>query len=227
MSRGNLGAVRVLQRLAPAGRLQFVEADLGDLSAVERLFARNHFDAVMHFAAVAFVGESVEQPLQYYHNITANTLTLLEAMQRHAVKRLIYSSTCATYGEPDTMPITEDTPQVRVGHTDVIGPTPPFQAASEACALCLRMAVPGSPALRWCSLADAGASGGPAAAADQPLWPVQEDGGGHDPGLFESQPGHRVCAATVRSGQCGQAAPGGRVVTAVCRPASRHKHTHV
>ncbi|GAQ92681.1 UDP-glucose 4-epimerase [Klebsormidium nitens] len=111
LSRGNLGAVRVLQRLAPAARLQFVEADLGDLPAVERLFARNHFDAVMHFAAVAFVGESVEQPLQYYHNITANTLTLLEAVQRHGVKRIIYSSTCATYGEPDTMPITEDTPQ--------------------------------------------------------------------------------------------------------------------
>jgi UDP-glucose 4-epimerase len=112
LSRGNYGAVRVLERLAPPQRLQFVQADLGDLAAVERLFARNHFDAVMHFAAVAFVGESVESPLQYYHNITANTLTVLEAMKRHGVRQLIYSSTCATYGEPEVMPITEDTPQV-------------------------------------------------------------------------------------------------------------------
>ncbi|XP_026395001.1 UDP-arabinose 4-epimerase 1-like isoform X4 [Papaver somniferum] len=68
----------------------------------------------MHFAAVAYVGESTLEPLRYYHNITSNTLVVLEAMAAHGVKTLIYSSTCATYGEPLKMPITEDTPQIPI-----------------------------------------------------------------------------------------------------------------
>ncbi|XP_047327254.1 UDP-arabinose 4-epimerase 1-like isoform X2 [Impatiens glandulifera] len=68
----------------------------------------------MHFAAVAYVGESTLDPLKYYHNITSNTLVVLEAMATHGVKTLIYSSTCATYGEPDKMPITESTTQVPI-----------------------------------------------------------------------------------------------------------------
>lgn len=115
LSRGNLGAVKVLQGLFPqTGRLQFIYADLGDPAAVEKIFSENAFDAVMHFAAVAYVGESTLYPLKYYHNITSNTLGVLEAMARHKVKKLIYSSTCATYGEPEKMPITEDTPQVKL-----------------------------------------------------------------------------------------------------------------
>ncbi|CAN7091403.1 putative UDP-arabinose 4-epimerase 4 isoform X1 [Brassica rapa] len=115
LSRGNLGAVKVLQGLFPqTGRLQFIYADLGDPAAVEKIFSENAFDAVMHFAAVAYVGESTLYPLKYYHNITSNTLGVLEAMARHKVKKLIYSSTCATYGEPEKMPITEDTPQVPI-----------------------------------------------------------------------------------------------------------------
>lgn len=112
LSRGNLGAVKILQELFPEpGRLQFIYADLGDAKAVNRIFSENAFDAVMHFAAVAYVGESTLEPLRYYHNITSNTLTVLEAMAARNVKTLIYSSTCATYGEPDKMPITEKTPQ--------------------------------------------------------------------------------------------------------------------
>ncbi|CAM0902845.1 unnamed protein product [Alopecurus aequalis] len=115
LSRGNMGAVRVLQRLFPEpGRLQFIYTDLGDAKAVNKMFSENAFDAVMHFAAVAYVGESTQEPLRYYHNITSNTLTVLEAMASHNVKTLIYSSTCATYGEPDTMPITETTPQIPI-----------------------------------------------------------------------------------------------------------------
>ncbi|KAI4368046.1 hypothetical protein MLD38_016655 [Melastoma candidum] len=115
LSRGNLGAVRVLQELFPEpGRLQFIYADLGDAKAVNRIFSQNAFDAVMHFAAVAYVGESTMEPLRYYHNITSNTLVVLEAMAAHGVKTLIYSSTCATYGEPEKMPITESTPQVPI-----------------------------------------------------------------------------------------------------------------
>ncbi|KAK8966654.1 putative UDP-arabinose 4-epimerase 3 [Platanthera guangdongensis] len=112
LSRGNIGAIKILKGLFPEpGRLQFIFADLGDAKAVNRIFAQNAFDAVMHFAAVAYVGESTLEPLRYYHNITANTLVILEAMARHDVKTLIYSSTCATYGEPEKMPITEMTPQ--------------------------------------------------------------------------------------------------------------------
>lgn len=112
LSRGNIGAIKVLQERFPEpGRLQFIYADLGDAKAVKRIFAENAIDAVMHFAAVAYVGESTLEPLRYYHNITSNTLTVLEAMAAYDVKTLIYSSTCATYGEPEKMPITEETPQ--------------------------------------------------------------------------------------------------------------------
>ncbi|KAL6144108.1 hypothetical protein ACLB2K_054803 [Fragaria x ananassa] len=115
LSRGNIGAVRILQQLFPeSGRLQFIKADLGDAKAVNKIFSENAFDAVMHFAAVAYVGESTLEPLRYYHNITSNTLLVLEAMAAHNVKTLIYSSTCATYGEPKTMPITEETEQVPI-----------------------------------------------------------------------------------------------------------------
>ncbi|KAL6546261.1 UDP-arabinose 4-epimerase 1 [Orobanche minor] len=115
LSRGNLGAISVLQKLFPdSGRLQFIYADLGDAKAVHRIFAENAFDAVMHFAAVAYVGESTLDPLKYYHNITSNTLIVLEAMAAHGVNTLIYSSTCATYGEPEKMPITEVTPQLPI-----------------------------------------------------------------------------------------------------------------
>jgi UDP-arabinose 4-epimerase len=112
LSRGNIGAVKILQELFPEpGRLQFIYADLGDPKAVNKIFEENAFDAVMHFAAVAYVGESTLDPLKYYHNITSNTLGVLEAMATHNVRTLIYSSTCATYGEPEKMPITEETPQ--------------------------------------------------------------------------------------------------------------------
>ncbi|KAH6837399.1 Rossmann-fold superfamily protein, partial [Perilla frutescens var. hirtella] len=115
LSRGNIGAVKVLQELFPEpGRLQFIYADLGDAAVVNKIFKENAFDAVMHFAAVAYVGESTAEPLRYYHNITSNTLLIVKAMAARGVKTLIYSSTCATYGEPDKMPITEDTPQLPI-----------------------------------------------------------------------------------------------------------------
>lgn len=120
LSRGNAGAVRVLREHAPKrGRLRFDYVDLADEAAVRRIF-RDHrkrgtpVDVVMHFAAVAFVGESVANPLQYYTNITSNTVTLLRAMRGEGVHKLVYSSTCATYGNPVSMPITEETPTVPI-----------------------------------------------------------------------------------------------------------------
>ncbi|EYU42844.1 hypothetical protein ABFS82_13G010100 [Erythranthe guttata] len=115
LSRGNMGAVKILQENFPeAGRLQFIYADLGDAASVNKIFSENAFDAVMHFAAVAYVGESTAEPLRYYHNITSNTLIIVKAMAAHGVKTLIYSSTCATYGEPKTMPIVENTTQLPI-----------------------------------------------------------------------------------------------------------------
>ncbi|GKC47250.1 UDP-arabinose 4-epimerase 1-like protein, partial [Tanacetum coccineum] len=81
---------------------------------VNKIFPKNAFDVVIHFAIVAYIGESTIDPLKYYHNITSNTLGIMEAMATHNVNKLIYSSTCATYGEPEKMPITEVTPQVPI-----------------------------------------------------------------------------------------------------------------
>jgi UDP-glucose-4-epimerase GalE len=87
------------------------EGDIADGARLDAVFARHRIDAVMHFAALAYVGESVEQPALYYRNNVGGTLELLEAMRRAGVKRLVFSSTCATYGVPERMPITEDLPQ--------------------------------------------------------------------------------------------------------------------
>lgn len=86
----------------------FVEGDCGDPAVLERVFSAYPITAVMHFAAYAYVGESVVDPQKYYLNNVAMTLRLLEVMMRHDVKRFIFSSSCATYGEPETMPITEE-----------------------------------------------------------------------------------------------------------------------
>jgi UDP-glucose-4-epimerase GalE len=85
--------------------------DIGDAAKLDTVFARHRIDAVMHFAALAYVGESVDEPALYYRNNVGGTLELLEAMRRAGVGLLVFSSTCATYGVPERMPITEDLPQ--------------------------------------------------------------------------------------------------------------------
>lgn len=90
---------------------EFAELDLSQTEELARLMRDHDVGAVMHFAALAYVGESVEQPLRYYENNVGGTLSLLKAMDTAGVKRLVFSSTCATYGIPETLPITEDTPQ--------------------------------------------------------------------------------------------------------------------
>jgi len=92
----------------PEGRL--VRGDLCDPSALERLFAENRFDAVLHFASFIQVGESVTAPLKYYRNNVANTLNLLAAMEKAEVKRFVFSSTAAVYGTPVEVPIGEEAP---------------------------------------------------------------------------------------------------------------------
>jgi len=90
---------------------QMEHGDLNHRLQIEALFSKYHFEAVMHFAAYAYVGESVENPAKYYRNNVAGTLNLLEAMVANDVKRIVFSSTCATYGEPECIPIAETHPQ--------------------------------------------------------------------------------------------------------------------
>ncbi len=98
-------------RAAVDKRAAFVQADMNDTDVLERALREFEVEGVMHFAALAYVGESVEHPLEYYHRNTAGTVSLLRAMQAAGVRKLVFSSTCATYGEPDTMPIVETMPQ--------------------------------------------------------------------------------------------------------------------
>ena len=89
----------------------FVQGDLSNVEDIEKVFSEYQIDAVFHFAAYAYVGESVEKPEKYYYNNVVNTLNLLKVMMKHDCKKIIFSSTCATYGEPEKLPITEDMPQ--------------------------------------------------------------------------------------------------------------------
>src|SRR3954468_24070868 len=85
-----------------------VFADLNDRETLIRTLRDNKIETVMHFAAYAYVGESVHQPLMYYHNNFATTINLKEFMQQSGFYRFVFSSTCAVYGVPDKIPITEN-----------------------------------------------------------------------------------------------------------------------
>ena len=89
----------------------FVKGDLQNLDELKKLFDAYQFDAVMHFAAFCYVGESVQSPLSYYRNNVAGTLNLIDAMKSAGVDKFVFSSSCATYGMPKKIPITEGEPQ--------------------------------------------------------------------------------------------------------------------
>ena len=89
----------------------FVKGDLANPDDLEAVFRDHDIDAVFHFAAFAYVGESVENPEKYYYNNVGNTLNLLKVMRKHGCNKIIFSSTCATYGEPEKLPLTEEMPQ--------------------------------------------------------------------------------------------------------------------
>lgn len=98
-------------REAVDNRAKFVYADLLNPYSLDELFANNSIEAVIHFAAFAYVGESVNNPEKYYYNNVIGTINLLHAMLKHNVKKIVFSSTCATYGEPQYTPIDERHPQ--------------------------------------------------------------------------------------------------------------------
>ncbi|WP_330204144.1 UDP-glucose 4-epimerase GalE [Cyanobacterium sp. Dongsha4] len=91
--------------------VNFVEGDLCDRTLLDDLFQEHDIEAVIHFAAYAYVGESVENPAKYYRNNVTYTLNLLEGMEKAGVRKIVFSSTCATYGIPEEVPIKETHPQ--------------------------------------------------------------------------------------------------------------------
>jgi UDP-glucose 4-epimerase len=101
-------------------RAKLIVGDLADANSLEQVVRDAGFDGVLHFAAYLNVSESVADPIKYYRNNVANTITLLDLMQKHQILKMVFSSTCATYGLPEAVPITEDMPQAPInpyGHT--------------------------------------------------------------------------------------------------------------
>lgn len=92
--------------------IKFYHADIQDSEALDKIFSENQIEAVVHFCAYSLVGESMEKPLKYFDNNVGGMISLLEAMQAHSVKRIIFSSTAATYGEPKKVPILETDPTI-------------------------------------------------------------------------------------------------------------------
>lgn len=92
-------------------KTDLIVGDMGDRPLLDSIFQQYSIDAVMHFAAYTYVGESMTEPSKYYHNNVVGTLTLLDAMVAAGIKSFVFSSTCATYGEPEVIPIREDNPQ--------------------------------------------------------------------------------------------------------------------
>ncbi len=135
--RGHEGSVAALRRWAGprAGRLGFVRGDAGDSDLVERAMVAARAEAVMHFAALAYVGESVEKPLEYHGNNARATLGVLDACLRLGAPRFVFSSSCAVYGVPlDDRPMGEDHPQSPInpyGWTKVHGERLLLDAAAE------------------------------------------------------------------------------------------------
>ena len=109
LSNSNIEVLNRIERICGV-RPDFVEGDLRDQAKLQRLFSDHDFDTVIHFAGLKAVGESVVEPLRYYHNNIVGTLMLLEVMEAHGVRNLVFSSSATVYGEPTQMPITEDFP---------------------------------------------------------------------------------------------------------------------
>ncbi|MDR0510011.1 MAG: UDP-glucose 4-epimerase GalE [Rikenellaceae bacterium] len=91
--------------------IPFEQADCCDAGAMDALFEKYRFDAVIHFAALKAVGESVSKPLEYYRNNLDSLMTVLETMRRHGTPNIVFSSSCTVYGQADRLPVTEQTPR--------------------------------------------------------------------------------------------------------------------
>ena len=94
-----------------AGRLTFVRADVSDRDALDAVFDEFDIDRVIHFAGFKAVGESVQKPIEYYSNNLGSTLTLVDVMRQHGCKSIVFSSSATVYGDPDALPLTEESPK--------------------------------------------------------------------------------------------------------------------
>ena len=113
LSNSSEEALRRVEKIT--GRsLTFYETDLLDEKGVDSIFEKEKIDGVIHFAALQAVGESVAKPLEYYHNNITGTLILCDAMRRHGVKKIIFSSSATVYGDPAFVPITEECPKGKI-----------------------------------------------------------------------------------------------------------------
>jgi UDP-glucose 4-epimerase len=110
LSNSKPAVLERIRELAPGAQIAFHRADLRDRAALEAAFAAPPVGAVVHFAGLKAVGESVEKPLLYYDNNVGGSVALLEVMARRGVKRLVFSSSATVYGEPEHLPYTEDHP---------------------------------------------------------------------------------------------------------------------
>ncbi len=108
------GHIETVQNLSKYGKLKFIQGDLLNKNDLKSMFENNKIDAVIHFAAYSQVGESVKNPEKYYLNNVCGTLNLLSVMLEQNVKKIVFSSTAATYGEPEYTPIDEKHPQVPI-----------------------------------------------------------------------------------------------------------------
>ncbi|WP_257275175.1 SDR family NAD(P)-dependent oxidoreductase, partial [Endozoicomonas sp. SESOKO4] len=109
LSNSNQESLRRVQEIT-GKTLEFVNGDIRDRALLDTLFQQHDFEAVIHFAGLKAVGESCEIPLDYYDNNVYGTLVLCQAMQAARVKRIVFSSSATVYGDPATLPITEDFP---------------------------------------------------------------------------------------------------------------------
>ena len=105
------GHIETIDTLKKYGNLEFIKGDLQNITEIESVFENNEINSVIHFAAFSQVGESVKNPEKYYKNNVCGTINLLSAMIKHDVKKIVFSSTAATYGEPVYIPIDEKHPQ--------------------------------------------------------------------------------------------------------------------
>lgn len=106
LSNSSVKAIHRVQRLTNR-TIQFYERDVLDRPALDDIFARENVDAVIHFAGLKSVGESVSEPLKYYHVNLSGAIVLFEVMRKHNIKNLVFSSSATVYGEPEIVPITE------------------------------------------------------------------------------------------------------------------------
>ena len=106
-----LGHIEIIEKLKEYGKLKFIQGNLKNLDEIRGVFLSNKIESVVHFAAYSQVAESVINPQKYYYNNVYGTLNLLNAMLEFGVKKIVFSSTAATYGEPEYSPIDENHPQ--------------------------------------------------------------------------------------------------------------------